>query len=349
MADLAVEAPESAVQDQTTGARDTMSPELRKAAIIISMAGPEQATDICRRVDPLTAHRLIRALGNLGAPDGDERASVAREFIDRMDGAAGADALAARLKEQVLGIRSGLGALAGEDAESSLEKLALLDKADPNLVWRAISDETPQAIALVARHLSAPNCAKLLEIMPDETRREVTFRMSNPNPASPGALKAFARVASSLLKGSAGGSDSADANLQFVAEVVQQLNRKMAQDVLNAVKQRSEEIGASIERMIFKFTDLLRMPTPSLQVVLRNTTTNDLALALKGVPESLRELVFNNLSQRARSVLEEEMDLLGAVPATEAERAQQEIVQIARALESAGEITLDAGDIEYVE
>ena len=349
MTDPVAEAAQGAPQDTAAASAESVSPELRQAAIIISMVDAEQATDICRRVDPLTAHRLIRALGKLGALEHEERARVARQFVDRMDGAAGAGSLAARLKEQVLGIRSGIGALAGEDAESSLEKLALLDKADPNLVWRAISDETPQAIALVARHLSALNCAKLLAIMPEETRREVTFRMSNPNPASPGALKAFSRVAGTLLKGSAGASDSVGGNLQFVAEVVQQLNRKMAQDVLGAVKERSEEVGTAIERMIFKFTDLLRMPTPSLQVVLRNTSTNDLALALKGVPEALRELVFSNLSQRARSVLEEEIDLLGAVPASEAERAQQEIVQIARALEAAGEISLDAGDVEYVE
>lgn len=344
---------EAAIDTRNQGSAEDpneTSTEVRKAALILAMMGTAEAAAICRRVDPLTAHRLIKAIGALGEVGADERLATAQEIVGRVTGESSSMALlAARLKEEVLGSRGGFDDVASEDSAASLERLALLDKADANLIWRAIGEETPQAIALIVRHLSPSNVAKLMNVMPEELRDEVTFRMAAPRPATAGALKAFARITDQLLKIAATATDTGDGSLQFVAEVIQELNRKAAQDVLANVKERSEEIGTAIEQMIFSFTDILRLPPPSLQVVLRNVSTGDLALALKGVPEQLRETVTGNLSKRAASVLQEEVELLGPVPATEAERAQLEIVQVARALETAGEISLEPGDVEYVE
>jgi flagellar motor switch protein FliG len=322
---------------------------LRRAAAVLSLIGPDEATAVCRRLDPVTAHRIIRAIASVGNVGRDERTELARTMVSRMRGDGNTSLLALRLMESVLGLRGGLGGLGAEETELSFEQLALLEKADPSLIWRAISDEMPQAIALIARHLSPSGVARLLSAMPEEIRGEVAYRMAASHPPSTGALRALARVTERLVKLSATGGDTGDSSTQFLAEVISQLSRNVAQGVLSSVKQQSEELGSTIEQMIFNFGDILRLPGPSLQTILRSTTTADLALALKGVTDDLKMVVFTNLSTRARSVLEEEMDLLGPVPASEAERAQREIVQLARSLDAAGEISLEPGEVEYVE
>lgn len=324
---------------------------VRKAAMVLSMVGVEEAVSICQRLDPLTAHRLIRALATLGRVDVSDRARTAQEVVSQLQNAAqDTEMLAAALKERVLGGRSSLGSLNDEEAELSFERLTLLDKADPGLLWRAVSGEMPQAIALIARHLSPANVARLLAAMPEETRGEVAYRMALPRPATISALRAFARVSDRLVKvADSAGTGSADGQRRFVVDVISHLARTDAQKVISAIKERSEEVGTEIEQMIFNFTDLMRLPASSLQAILRSVSTGDLALALKGVPEELRIVVLNNLSQRACAVLEEEIGLLGPVPASEAERAQQEIVQTARTLDSTGEISLKPGTVEYVE
>ncbi len=328
-------------------------PNLRKAAILLSMLGEDEATAICRRVDPLTAHRLIRVLSALREMDRKEKLVLARELVARLNvGSTGTGMLAAKLRESVLGLRGGLSGLTGEEAELSLlafEQLSLLDRADPNLIWRAIGGEMPQTIALIAKHLSPANVAGLLTVMPDDMRGDVATRMASPRAPTPGALKALARVCDRLVRIAASGGNSSDGYSQFAADVISHLNRNVAQEVLSAIREHSEETATAIEQKMFKFSDILRLPPSSLQAVLRNGTMSDLALALKGVPESMRSAVFENLSQRARLVLEEEISLLGAVPASEAERAQRDIIALARSLEAAGEITLQPGDVEYVE
>jgi len=101
--------------------------------------------------------------------------------------------------------------------------------------------------------------------------------------------------------------------------------------------------------MVYSFSDLLALPAPDLQTILRNTPSSELALAMKGITDDLRQIVFKNLSKRARMVLEEEIELLGPIPASEAERAQTEILQVARTLDAAGEISLEPAEVEYVD
>jgi flagellar motor switch protein FliG len=316
-----------------------------RAALVLSFLQGDEAERVCKEVGPDFGPQLRELTQSAAQAPESARLAALRALLARVRNSPDAGPRASQKAEDAVEPLQH----AREDLEQFLDKLKLLEMADPNLIWRAISGESPQAISIIARQLSVDNCAKLLQAMPEEIRGDVVLRMADPSPATHGALKAFARVADSLLKVASSGSATADGSLQFVAETIQRLNRKAVQDLLADVKGRSQEIGAIIEKMIFRFTDLLQLPAPSLQALLRGVSTSDLALALKGVPEEMRDTVFNNLSERARTVLQEEMDLLGPVPASEAERAQMEIVQMARALEAAGELVLESGDVEYVD
>jgi flagellar motor switch protein FliG len=77
-----------------------------------------------------------------------------------------------------------------------------------------------------------------------------------------------------------------------------------------------------------------------MQRILREVNKNDLALSLKGAPEKLRELVYRNLSERARESLKEEIDILGPQLAKDVYASQRKIIELVRALEEAGEIVI---------
>lgn len=65
--------------------------------------------------------------------------------------------------------------------------------------------------------------------------------------------------------------------------------------------------------------------------------------ALKGATESLRNLFFANMSERAAKIMQEDMAAMGPVRLKEVEEAQQYIVGVAKNLEARGEITIATG------
>ena len=63
---------------------------------------------------------------------------------------------------------------------------------------------------------------------------------------------------------------------------------------------------------------------------------------LKGANDEIRDRFFTNMSRRAAEMLREEMEVLGAVRLRDVEKAQQDIVSIARKLEEEGVIVTGA-------
>ena len=91
-------------------------------------------------------------------------------------------------------------------------------------------------------------------------------------------------------------------------------------------------------RRMFVFEDIVLLDDRSIQKVLREVDTQELAKALKGVDNEVQEKIFRNMSKRAASLLSEDMDFMGPIRLRDVEEAQQKIVNIIRKLEDAGEI-----------
>ena len=94
---------------------------------------------------------------------------------------------------------------------------------------------------------------------------------------------------------------------------------------------------------MFTFDNLTQLDDQALQRVLRECDTRDLSLALRVASDQLKERVFANLSSRASTMLQEDMEVAGPARVRQVEEAQQRIVGIVRQLEDAGEIVIQRG------
>jgi flagellar motor switch protein FliG len=94
---------------------------------------------------------------------------------------------------------------------------------------------------------------------------------------------------------------------------------------------------------MFVFDDLRSVEDNGIREIVNRSEKKTLTVAMKGASEEIRQRFFANMSKRAGELLKEEMEMLGAVRLRDVEKAQQEIVGIARKLEEEGVITTGAG------
>ena len=99
---------------------------------------------------------------------------------------------------------------------------------------------------------------------------------------------------------------------------------------------------------MFVFGDLINVDDRGIQTLLREVSTDNLVLALKGAEESLKEKIFTNMSKRAADLLKDDLENKGPVRVSEVEAAQREILVIARRLADAGEIVLGGSGEELI-
>ena len=97
---------------------------------------------------------------------------------------------------------------------------------------------------------------------------------------------------------------------------------------------------------MFVFDDINKLSDRDVQSILKHVETSQWAVAMKGCSEELQEKILGNMSQRAADMLREEMDYLGPIRLSEVEGTQQQIVDVIRRLEDAGDVSVQASEEE---
>ena len=99
---------------------------------------------------------------------------------------------------------------------------------------------------------------------------------------------------------------------------------------------------------MFVFEDLVQVDDRSIMSILREVDSDTLKLALRTVSEDLKEKIFKNMSERAATMMKEDLEVMGPVRLKDVEAAQQTIIRIGKKLESEGKAALTSKGKEDV-
>ncbi|NQU20257.1 MAG: flagellar motor switch protein FliG [Candidatus Nealsonbacteria bacterium] len=324
-------------------------PDVRKAAVLLMSLPQEQAAPLIAKLDPKEIEAVTIEIAKLGAVTGDEQESTIRDFANAnpaaLSGSMGGLDVAKSLVERALGKG---GASTFDNVRQSIEALpfGFLQKVDSQNLLTFIIDEHPQTIALILSHIPPLQAADIISGLPAERQLSVIRRVATMGQTSPEIIKEvedglerrMAAVMSQQFE-KAGGVPS-------VAEMLNVIDRATERSLLENLAQEDPDLVEEIRRLMFVFDDITKLGDREIQSLLKNVESSQWAMALKGASEELREKILNNMSKRAADLLLEEMDYLGPVRVSDVEGTQQQIVDIVRRLEDAGEINTHADEEE---
>jgi flagellar motor switch protein FliG len=322
-------------------------PALRKAAIVMLLLGEELSSEVFKHLSEDEIEGLSKemaALGpvpmNLGERVLDEfhQITVAAEYVTRGD----VD-YARRVLNRTLGPDQARRVM--DRVLRSFQSTAgftSLEKADPQQLSKFILGEHPQTIALILAHLNPSSAAQLVALLPDTLRVDVLTRMASLEDISPDVISRISSVIESRLKALGGVTREQHGGVRAVAELFNRLERNISGPVLEAIEAKRPELAVSIRNLMFVFDDLAQVDDNGMREIVQRADKKALTIALKGASEEIRERFFSNMSKRAAEMLREEMEVLGAVRLRDVEKAQQDVVSIARKLEEEGVIVTGA-------
>ena len=186
------------------------------------------------------------------------------------------------------------------------------------------------------------HAAQLVTLLPDDLRADVLTRMASLDDISPDVVTRISTVIEQRLQTLGGPSREQHGGVRAVAELFNRLERNVSAPVLEAIETQRPELAVSIRNLMFVFDDLVHVDDNGMREIVQRADKKSLTVALKGASEEIRERFFKNMSKRAADMLREEMEVLGAVRLRDVEKAQQDIVAIARKLEEEGVIVTGA-------
>jgi len=310
---------------------------VEKVAAFLSIIGEDAATIVFKHLDPLELARVIPMMARVKlSPELAD--GLLEEFADKLGSAMFA------VDEDY--IKKLLVKAFGEDhakklmdkIESGASAFDILRWLDSGAIANLLSREHPQTIAIIIAYLEAGQAAEVLSKLPEHIKIDVALRVASLDQISPSILGELEDVLQSQLQSYTRGRKIG--GIKTVAEILNQLDRASEDLILKNIEEKDQILADEIRKLMFTFDDLIGIDDRGIQMILKEITTDDLALALKMASDDLKGKIFKNMSQRAVQILKEEMEAKGAVKLSDVEKAQMNVVRIARRLEEEGKIVV---------
>ncbi|MCW8397656.1 flagellar motor switch protein FliG [Legionella sp. PATHC038] len=317
---------------------------IERAAILLLSMGEKNAAEVLRHLEPRQVQKVGVAMTTLSNVTKAKMENVLVEFTSAIGEQTSLTVDTEHYLRTVL-----IEALGLEKATPFIDRILVSDKdsglnrlkwLDGRLIADVIRNEHPQIIATILIHLDSEQAAEVVRYFSVEKRSEVLLRMCNIDTVKPEAISELGQVIEKQLSGQKVSKTASVGGIKSVADVINYFDGAMEEEVLNKIKDWDQELSEKIRDKMFVFENLVDMDDRSMQTLLRDVTPEQLKLALKGTTEPTKEKIFSNMSKRAADLLREDIELQGPVKVVDVERAQRDILAIAKSLSEEGKIAL---------
>ena len=328
--------------------------EAQKAATILMILGEELAAKVMQFLNHKEVQKISSAMMGLPQLTQEQLKNILNECQNTLDDCAvlntDTNGYLRKVLEKSIGSDKAnrlLDELLDTDIEDTTDGLKMLNFVDAARAVDLVKKEHPQIIATILVHLNRDLAAEILNLFDDQLRNDVMLRIATFGGVEPSALEVLSTSLSTLLHGqniklnNMGG-------IRTAAEIINLMKSQQEELVINALRDYDNELAQKIIDEMFLFENLVDVDDRSIQRLLKEVDNETLIIAMKGATETLREKLLTNMSQRAASILREDLENRPPVRLSQVETEQKKILVIARRLAETGEMILTSGDDEYV-
>ena len=325
-----------------------------KAATLLVSLGPEQAAAVMQHLPNEEIEALSLEMARIRTVDPALGEQVLTELVATADAidlyAEGGVHFAREVLERSLGAEGAAEIIARLSATMERRPFEFLRKTPPEQIIAFLNNESPQTIALVIANLHTTLAAQVMTELGPEIQADVAARVASMSEISPDVLQVVERVIKQKLSSVITQEYSASGGVKALAEILNHTDRPTERNILDRLAESNADLAEQIRLLLFTFEDIVKLEDRHVQLVLREVDQKDLALALRGVPQDVKEKVLKNMSQRGAEMLREEMEFQPPQRRLVVEEAQGRIVSIIRRLEEQGDLILGraAGEDEVV-
>jgi len=325
----------------------------QKAAIFLVTIGSEISAEIFKFLREDEIETLTFEIARLETIEPEQKDAILQEFQELMMAnqfiSTGGIDFARELLEKSLGSQKAIDIINRLTSSLQVRPFDFIRRTDPAHLLNFIQQEHPQTIALILAYLEPQKASIILQNLPHEVQSDVARRIATMDRTSPEVLREVERVLEKKLSTLSSEDYSAAGGVESIVEILNLVDRASEKQIIEALEDEDPELAEEIKKRMFVFEDIVMLDDRSIQKVMREVDSQELAKALKSVDTEVQDKIFRNMSKRAAGMLKEDMEYMGPVRLKDVEEAQQKIVSIIRHLEDTGEIVIArAGEDELV-
>jgi flagellar motor switch protein FliG len=313
-----------------------------RSAVLLLSLGEEHSAQLWKMMDEEEVKEVSQVMSNLGSVSSSVVEKLMVEFVSQMSGTGSlmgsyesTERLIARFMPQDKVVQI-MEEIRGPAGRTMWDKLANVNET---VLANYLKNEYPQTVSVVLSKIKPEHAARVLGALPEEFALEVVQRMLRMESVQKDILDKVEKTLRVEFMSNLARTAKRDSH-EHMAEIFNNFDRQTESRFITALEERSRDSAERIKALMFTFEDLGKLDPGSIQTLLRHVEKDKLALALKGATDSLRDIFFSNMSERAGKILREDMEAMGPVRLKDVDEAQMRMVNVAKDLATKGEIMI---------
>ena len=323
-----------------------------KAAVLMVSLGPELSASVFKHLREEEIEDLTLAIAGLKRIEPEVRDEVIEEFHDlvlaREYLEQGGIEYARELLEKALGPDRAEQIIKRLTASLAVRPFDFARKTDPGQLLNFIQNEHPQTIALILAYLHPEQAGLILSSLSPELQVDVARRVASLDRTTPEVLQEIESTLEQRLSAFVMDDYTVAGGVESIVDILNMVDRATEKTILDSLEEEEPELAEEIRKRMFVFEDIILLDDRSIQKVLREVDSKDLAMALKMASEEVASRIYKNMSKRAAEMPREDIEYMGPVRLRDIEETQQRIVATIRRLEDMGEIIIARGGEDEV-
>jgi len=313
-----------------------------RAAIFLLSLGEELGAKLWQMMDEDEIKEVSQLMSNLGTVSASLVEKLLIDFVSQMSSTGslmGSYESTERLLTRFMPtdkVGAIMEEIRGPAGRTMWDKLGNVNES---VLANYLKNEYPQTVAVVLSKIKSEHAARVLASLPEEFALEVVQRMLRMESVQKDILDKIEQTLRVEFMSNLARTAKRDAH-EMMAEIFNNFDRQTESRFLTSLEERSRDAAERIKALMFTFEDLGKLDPGSIQTLLRHVEKDKLGIALKGATDSLRDVFFSNMSERAGKILREDMESLGPVRLKDVDEAQMRMVNVAKDLSNKGEIMI---------
>ena len=304
--------------------------------------GEDHSAKLWQMLDEDEIKEISQVMSNLGTVSSSVVEKLLVEFVSQLSGTGslmGSYESTERMLTRIMPnekVSQIMEEIRGPAGRTMWDKLANVNET---VLANYLKNEYPQTVSVVLSKIKPEHAARVLAALPEEFALEVVQRMLRMESVQKDILDKVERTLRVEFMSNLARTAKRDAH-EHMAEIFNNFDRQTESRFVTALEERSRDSAERIKALMFTFEDLGKLDPGSIQTLLRHVEKDKLGLAIKGATDSLRDVFFSNMSERAGKILREDMEAMGPVRLKDVDEAQMRMVNVAKDLANKGEIMI---------
>ncbi|MFH0274502.1 flagellar motor switch protein FliG [Vibrio jasicida] len=322
--------------------KQTLSYVEQTALVLLGM-GEDAAAKVLQHFSRDETQRVTRAMAKLNGIKSDSARGVIQHFFEDFREHSGIRGASKEYLSNTLRKALGndlakglLNNLYGDEIRNNMQRLQWVEA---ETLARFIVNEHPQMQAIFLAYLPADSSSAVLKHLPQDYHDEIVFRIAQLQDIDYQVANDLHELVERCIEKVSASQSTPLSGVKQAADIINRFEGDRA-SLMEMLKLHDENVVNEIEENMFDFMVLGRQREETMDALVQQIPLELWAVALKGADILLQQAIKRSMPQRMVKALEDDMELRGAVVLSRVQRARQDIMQMVRELDEAGEIQL---------